>query len=98
MLPKHFSILGKCRWRKTNRKSKNAICAIGLKEGKESFLSISDLYCIKDFSAYEEGRITYKKDCLFPRLSFIRASFLSLKMQYNRGNDFAEGGCYGVFG
>jgi len=36
----------------------------------------------------EEGRITYKKDCLLSRMTFIRASFLYFKMQYNRENDF----------
>jgi len=30
------------------QKSKKDIYAIGLKEGKEAFLSTSDLYCMKD--------------------------------------------------
>lgn len=65
------------------KKSKKDIYAIGLKEEKESFLSTSDLYCMKDFTAYRK-----KKDCLLSRMTFIRASFLYFKMQYNRGNDF----------
>jgi hypothetical protein len=44
------------------KKSKKDIYAIGLKEEKELFLSTSDLYCMKDFTAYrkKEGLLIRK--------------------------------------
>ena len=44
------------------KKSKKDIYDIGLKEEKESFLSTSDLYCMKDFTAYrkKEGLLIRK--------------------------------------